>query len=241
MTANNDYISIPSASIEKLYPFKIGELITGTVLNKKSDGTYLILIGHSKYKVKYPDELDKKQLFKVLNNQDQLVLQLMTPKGQSKQSSRVIKQFKELNSSEVDDLLHDIVNNYLKYDIVLKEREITSLHRFIKQKYPGIDKKLLEFIIAMKAKGLKTSPANVNSWIDYDQTVGDLRKELIQLALKYNIAIPEDRQLMVLLSTLDTGYEIPEALYQCIAEVLSFIYSEDDKNRIRMDHRENKS
>ncbi|GMT50063.1 MAG: hypothetical protein IEMM0008_1602 [bacterium] len=186
MTRNNDHISILPTNVEKLFPFKIGELITGTVLNKKSDGTYLILLGHSKYKVKYPDELEEKQLFKVLNNQGQLVLQLISSKEQSDQSSQIIHQFMALNSSEKDALLHQIVKYYLKYNLVLKESEILSLYRFIKQNNPGINKGLLETIIAMEAKGLKMTPANIIKWISYDQNIAHLRKELSQLVQSHN-------------------------------------------------------
>ncbi len=186
MTSNNDFIEIPSTHVETRFPFKIGELVTGTVLNKKSNGTYLILLGHTKYKVKYLADLKERQLFKVLKNQGQLVLQLISSKERSSQSNQIIHQFTQLNSSENDSLLHEIVKYFLKYNLVPLENDILTLYRFVKQNYPGIDYGLLETLIAMKAKGLKTTPINLKSWITYDQKLSQLGKDLSQLIQRNN-------------------------------------------------------
>ncbi|HEO66051.1 MAG TPA: flagellar biosynthesis protein FlhB [Spirochaetes bacterium] len=64
---------------------------------------------------------------------------------------------------------------------------------------------------------------------------GQRAEEIIELAREQNIPIHDDSQLMEILYTLDLGYEIPETLYQTIAEIIAFIYSADDAYRIEWD------
>ena len=51
-----------------------------------------------------------------------------------------------------------------------------------------------------------------------------LADKIIEVARKHNVYIKEDPELTNILYKLDIGAEIPEELYQVVAEILAFIY-----------------
>ncbi len=51
-----------------------------------------------------------------------------------------------------------------------------------------------------------------------------IAEKILQIAEENQIFIKEDKELIEVLSTLDLYQEIPEELYQVIAEVLVYIY-----------------
>ena len=53
---------------------------------------------------------------------------------------------------------------------------------------------------------------------------GEIAEEIIRIAKENNIPLHEDRDLMILLSQLELGDEIPRALYIAIAEIIAFAY-----------------
>ncbi|MDY6851641.1 MAG: EscU/YscU/HrcU family type III secretion system export apparatus switch protein [Thermodesulfobacteriota bacterium] len=53
---------------------------------------------------------------------------------------------------------------------------------------------------------------------------GELAEELIGLALRHNIPIKYDPDLIQVLSTLEVGQDIPEEIFLIVAEILAFIY-----------------
>lgn len=53
---------------------------------------------------------------------------------------------------------------------------------------------------------------------------GTAAEEIIRLAKELDIPIHEDPDLVEILAALDAGEEIPEELYQVVAEILVFIY-----------------
>jgi len=63
----------------------------------------------------------------------------------------------------------------------------------------------------------------------------EVAEEILQIARDENIPIHEDEELSLLLSQLDLGDHIPEALYVVIAEVLSFAYRLSGKHKDFMD------
>lgn len=54
--------------------------------------------------------------------------------------------------------------------------------------------------------------------------LGELAEQIIELAEEYDIPVREEPELVQLLSHVELGDEIPEALYIAIAEILSFAY-----------------
>ena len=56
---------------------------------------------------------------------------------------------------------------------------------------------------------------------------GELAERILQIAREHDIPIHEDRVLVEALASLDVGAEIPESLYQVVAEILAFVYSLD--------------
>ncbi len=58
---------------------------------------------------------------------------------------------------------------------------------------------------------------------------GELVGKLLQIARENNITIYRDADLAETLSALDTGTQIPETLFQAMAEVLAYCYRINDK------------
>lgn len=53
---------------------------------------------------------------------------------------------------------------------------------------------------------------------------GELADDILNLAQQHDVMIHQDKDLVELLSRLDLGQEIPEALYHVIAELIAFSY-----------------
>lgn len=53
---------------------------------------------------------------------------------------------------------------------------------------------------------------------------GELANKIIELAQEWGIPLHEDPDLVMLLSRLELGEEIPEALYIAVAQVIAFAY-----------------
>lgn len=62
---------------------------------------------------------------------------------------------------------------------------------------------------------------------------GELARRIIELAEEHGIPIRQDPDLVAVLAKLDLDTEIPNELYQPIAEILSFLYrvNEQKKNK----------
>ena len=54
---------------------------------------------------------------------------------------------------------------------------------------------------------------------------GELAERIVRLAEQHDIPLHRDADLVALLSRIDLGEEIPEALYLAIAKVLAFAYT----------------
>lgn len=59
---------------------------------------------------------------------------------------------------------------------------------------------------------------------------GYIAEEIIQAAKEHNIPIQSDPELVNLLSQVELNQEIPEALYEAVAQVLIFAYQISGKN-----------
>lgn len=57
----------------------------------------------------------------------------------------------------------------------------------------------------------------------------ELAQAIIQLALTHQVPIYENASLVAWLGQLELGEEIPQNLYQVIAEILSFVYALEGK------------
>jgi len=57
----------------------------------------------------------------------------------------------------------------------------------------------------------------------------ELAQAIIQLALQHEVPVYENATLLRWLSQLELGDEIPEHLYQVIAEILAFVYQLEGK------------
>ena len=62
---------------------------------------------------------------------------------------------------------------------------------------------------------------------------GTIAEKIIELALEKDIPIKNDPDLVQVLSKLKVGTEIPVELYRAVAEVLAFVYSLNEEQRIK--------
>jgi flagellar biosynthesis protein len=58
---------------------------------------------------------------------------------------------------------------------------------------------------------------------------GDVAEQIIALAKEHGIPLQENKPMLDLLSQLDLGDEIPEALYLAVAEIIAFAYKLNGK------------
>ncbi|MGM0508335.1 MAG: EscU/YscU/HrcU family type III secretion system export apparatus switch protein [Fusobacteriota bacterium] len=58
---------------------------------------------------------------------------------------------------------------------------------------------------------------------------GRLAEEIIKVAKENGIYIKEDRNLLEILYKLDISQEIPEELYEIIAEIFIYVYKADEE------------
>ncbi len=54
---------------------------------------------------------------------------------------------------------------------------------------------------------------------------GVIAERIIEEALKHDIPLKEDPDLIQILSLLDIGEDIPPSVYKVVAEILAFVYS----------------
>ncbi|MGQ8364644.1 EscU/YscU/HrcU family type III secretion system export apparatus switch protein [Glaciecola sp. 1036] len=72
--------------------------------------------------------------------------------------------------------------------------------------------------VGLKYDGAKSSPKVIA------KGEGQIADEILAIAQAHGILVHEDEELMQVLSQLDLGQEIPEALYLVIAELIAFSY-----------------
>jgi len=53
---------------------------------------------------------------------------------------------------------------------------------------------------------------------------GDVAERILKLAERHGIPVRRDEDLLQLLSLCDVGEDIPEDLYQAVAELLAYLY-----------------
>jgi len=54
--------------------------------------------------------------------------------------------------------------------------------------------------------------------------VGKIAAQILAIAREHDIPLHEDPQLVEILAQIDLGEEIPETLYQVVAEIIAFVY-----------------
>ncbi len=59
---------------------------------------------------------------------------------------------------------------------------------------------------------------------------GRTAENIIKIAELHNLPIRKDEDLVELLSKVELGKEVPEALYKAVAEIFSFIYKVTKKS-----------
>lgn len=58
---------------------------------------------------------------------------------------------------------------------------------------------------------------------------GDLARKIIDLAVENNVPVYEDPDVTEILSKVDIDVEIPRELFQAVAQILAFVYRENER------------
>ncbi|MEO3945132.1 EscU/YscU/HrcU family type III secretion system export apparatus switch protein [Gorillibacterium sp. CAU 1737] len=80
-----------------------------------------------------------------------------------------------------------------------------------------------------KAVALKYSPQEMQAPSVVAKGKGLVAEDILQKAREHGVPIQEDASLVEVLGQLELNQEIPEELYQLVAEILSFVYRMDSK------------
>ncbi|MDQ0227623.1 EscU/YscU/HrcU family type III secretion system export apparatus switch protein [Metabacillus niabensis] len=78
-----------------------------------------------------------------------------------------------------------------------------------------------------KAIALKYEPTKEEAPRVIAKGKGHFAEDILEAAKKNNVHIQEDPALIELLSTLEIHQQIPEELYEAVAEIFAFIYKLD--------------
>lgn len=79
----------------------------------------------------------------------------------------------------------------------------------------------------------QTSPPTLAVALQYDgenapkvtaKGAGDIAEQILALAREHDVPLQDNPELVKLLSKIELGDEIPEALYLAVAEVIAFAY-----------------
>jgi len=82
-----------------------------------------------------------------------------------------------------------------------------------------------------KAAALKYDPQKNKAPVVTAKGKGALAEKIIQLAIDNNVPIYEDPDLAELLTCMELEAEIPVEVYEAVAQILAFIYAENEKWR----------
>jgi len=96
----------------------------------------------------------------------------------------------------------------------------------------------------MKENKRKEPEINLAATIKYDgrrddaprvtaQGRGLIAQKIIEIAAENGIPIKNDPDLIQVLSKLNVGAEIPVELYRAVAEILAFVYSLNENQRLK--------
>ncbi|MEE9912661.1 MAG: EscU/YscU/HrcU family type III secretion system export apparatus switch protein [Deltaproteobacteria bacterium] len=83
------------------------------------------------------------------------------------------------------------------------------------------------------AAAIKYDPEKSNAPAMTASGRGTIAEKIIELALQQGIPIKNDPDLVQVLSKLKVGSEIPVELYRAVAEILAFVYTLNEDQRIK--------
>lgn len=86
-------------------------------------------------------------------------------------------------------------------------------------------KKKLEKAVALKYSNEETSPRVIA------KGEGIIATNIIEKGIDEKVAVYEDKELVDKLIELDIDDEIPEELYEAVAEIIFYVYSLDSEKR----------
>lgn len=80
-----------------------------------------------------------------------------------------------------------------------------------------------------KAVALRYRPEHHAAPVIVAKGKGLVAEKMMEKAREHGIPIQEDKSLVEVLSKLEIEQQIPEQLYQLVAEILSFVYRSDQR------------
>ncbi|GAA3406699.1 EscU/YscU/HrcU family type III secretion system export apparatus switch protein [Paenibacillus hodogayensis] len=86
-----------------------------------------------------------------------------------------------------------------------------------------------------RAVALRYLPERNASPVVVAKGKGHIAETIMQKAKDHGVPMQEDPSLVEVLSKLDLNQQIPQELYQLVAEILSFVYRTDSRAKARED------
>ena len=80
-----------------------------------------------------------------------------------------------------------------------------------------------------KAVGLRYNKNEDNAPKVIAKGVGTVAERIIEKAIEHGVYIKEDKSLVEILEKFDMYQEIPEELYEIIAEIFTYVYNTEKK------------
>lgn len=84
-----------------------------------------------------------------------------------------------------------------------------------------------QITVMKKAVALKYTPGESEAPVVVAKGQGKLAESILDKAKEHGVPVQEDAALVEILSKLDLDQQIPEELYQLVAEVLTYVYRAD--------------
>ncbi len=98
----------------------------------------------------------------------------------------------------------------------------------------GKNEKEWPIAAALEYEGMKNSAPKVTA-----KGKGLVAEKIIQLARQHHVPIKKDPGLVQILSQLDIDDRIPPELYKAVAEILTFVYTLNNRYRNKIEDRRN--
>jgi flagellar biosynthesis protein len=86
-----------------------------------------------------------------------------------------------------------------------------------------------------KAVALRYKPEEGDAPYVVAKGKGNVAEKILEKAREHQVPIQEDASLVEVLSAVELNQQIPEELYQLVAEVLSYVYRMDQRAKSFMD------
>ncbi len=174
------HITIRSYRIKaKLRKVKVGDVLKGIVKKDLGQGYYILQLGDVMTKAYSFTDLKEKPKFKVIKNDDVIVLKLLDKYVQGMSVDEFIE--KNVIYSELDKtLLRGIIKGFIKYNLALVDNEIMEMYNLLKGHHIKSEK-MISFLVSLSARNIILKHSTVQDIIEYEGYLFLLKTEIEKL------------------------------------------------------------